>query len=114
MRNGIAAAMIDIVQLPTFNTEAYRLFVENCRTSLIYHTPNYLAAIQTILEDVESILLVARRGERIVGSFAAFVKESAAGTVLNSLPYFGGHGDILVADDEPDHGRRSQGCHAGL
>jgi hypothetical protein len=94
---------IEVVHLSTFEAEEYRLFVENCQASLIYHTPNYLRLLQTILQDAEPILLLAKREERIIGSFSAFMKESTAGTVLNSLPYYGSHGDILIADDEVDH-----------
>ena len=61
--------------------------------------------LSRILPESEQIILLAKDSEKIVGFLAGFVHTGRDGAVLNSLPYFGGHGDILLTDETVDkHG----------
>lgn len=93
---------IVVEQVSLESTNDYADFVGSCSVSLLYHSPEYLQILATILTESELIILAASKGGRIIGTLAGFVRRSDEGTVLNSLPYFGSHGDVLVADTEVD------------
>jgi hypothetical protein len=78
---------------------AYGRLIESCRAALLYHTPDYLRFLRSLLPEGEQILLVAETGRGLVGALPLFAASGPYGPIVNSLPYFGSHGDILVADE---------------
>jgi hypothetical protein len=80
----------------------YELFMERCPDALLYHTPAYHAVLSRICDTGEPVLLAAWRNNRIAGAMTFFLKSGECGRVANASPYFGSHGDILVAGDEAD------------
>nr|WP_047579228.1 GNAT family N-acetyltransferase [Methylobacterium sp. ZNC0032] len=78
----------------------YQEFLHSCPERLIYNTLEYIETLRLILKSEGPVFVVALRHGQIVGSMAFFVKETAIGSVANSLPYFGSHGDVLVRSDE--------------
>src|SRR5215471_12637345 len=78
---------------------AYGRLIESCRTALLYHTPNYLGFLRSLMPENEQILLGAETDKGLVGALPLFAASGPCGRIVNSLPYFGSHGDILVADE---------------
>lgn len=76
-------------------------FASSCEAGMLYHTPQYLTVLARILPPgAEPLLLVASEANQITASLAAFVLADDGAKVLNSLPYFGSHGDALLGCDE--------------
>ncbi len=65
----------------------------------MFHTPEYLAVLADILPKSEQVIIAAYNGSQIIGTLPVFIHSTDHGVVLNSLPYFGSHGDILLAND---------------
>jgi hypothetical protein len=82
------------------HVDDYELFLERCPDALLYHTPAYHGMLSRICGTGEPILLAAWRNGRIAGAMTVFVKSGECGRVANASPYFGSHGDILIAGDE--------------
>lgn len=90
---------VEICALSNSGWDEYDNFVQTCDHSLIYNSPRYLNAISKIVGSAPTVL-VARRAGRIVGSIASFFQSDGRARILNSLPYFGSHGDILLSESE--------------
>ena len=72
--------------------------VSSVPDSLIYYTSRYRAFLQRVLPGVESSVLVAREAGRSVGFLPFSIKTDREwGGVLNSQPFFGSHGGVMVA-----------------
>jgi Acetyltransferase (GNAT) domain len=92
--------VVEVLNRPVLET--YGRFIDGCSTSLVYHSPEYIRAMTRLLDCGEPVFFFARRDQEIVGVLPAFLRVEPLGTVLNALPYFGSHGDIIVADRETD------------
>jgi hypothetical protein len=66
-----------------------------------YHYPFYRNMLTTI-EMGEPIYLGARREGKLIGYLPAFMKNSAAGVVVGSLPYFGPNAGVLCGNERPE------------
>ncbi len=93
---------ITVNKLTSADRLIYNQHVENCDTSLMFHTSGYMDVLAEISPDSELIILAAYEGSQIVGTLPTFLQSNDNGAVLNSLPYFGSHGDFLLADDAND------------
>lgn len=78
--------------------EHYARFVEKCPDSLFYHTPAYLKALENIIGG-RVVILKVEQEDNILAALPLMILKNAHGTIINSLPYFGSHGDILLAPD---------------
>jgi hypothetical protein len=94
--------MTEALRLAPLRTEdeaQYTRFLAACPGSTVYHSLAYRDLLVAMLApNVEYVL--AWRGREIVGLLPLMGKAGPAGTVLNSLPFFGSHGDILAVDEE--------------
>src|SRR5262245_12504754 len=88
--------MISVERISPHNHPAYKEFVAACDASLLYHSPEYLSALAKILVEAQAITFAAYDAGEIVGTLTAFLMSNGSVRVLNSLPYFGSHGDILL------------------
>jgi hypothetical protein len=71
--------------------------------ALVFQTLHYRDFLATILENSEDRYLLAVDGDRVVGALPCFLKKNAKhGNVLNSLPFYGSNGGVLVAPSCPD------------
>jgi hypothetical protein len=89
--------MISVDLTHRLDAADYLSVVDAAADALIYHSPVWLDFLAQVLAKAEPVLLIAREDGRAVGVFPAFVLNGPYGTVLNSLPYFGGHGDIVMS-----------------
>jgi CelD/BcsL family acetyltransferase involved in cellulose biosynthesis len=75
---------------------AYSEFVSTASTSLFQHTLVYRDLLAATTE-CEPIYILARTNGRIVGALPLFLEQNDRfGNVLNSLPFFGSPGGMLV------------------
>lgn len=88
---------------------AYAEIVQRSLETSLYHTPAWLTFLQTILKGAEPRIFLARSGGGVQGALATFVGHGPMGPVVNALPYFGSHGDLLLA---PDPVEPEQTCQA--
>lgn len=71
--------------------------------SLVFQTLRYRDFLASILDESEDRYLVAVDGGRVVGALPAFLKRNPRhGNVLNSLPFYGSNGGVLVSPLHPD------------
>lgn len=80
----------------------YAHFVGRSTSDMIYHQLEYITAIAEITKSDAPIIIVASRNKKIVGSLVFLVSKSTNGSVANSLPYYGSHGDIIFDETEQD------------
>ncbi|HET6891478.1 MAG TPA: hypothetical protein VFH31_10280, partial [Pyrinomonadaceae bacterium] len=86
------------VEHMTARTEAeYASFVERHPRGLLYLSVQYRDFLLRILPGCEPLYLLARDAGEVVGVLPLFVHHgSKYGAVINSLPFFGSNGGILV------------------
>lgn len=77
--------------------DRYSSFLDECTDALIYHTPNYFNFLTGLIPNGHLLLLVAEHDSHIVGALPLVAVDGPHGRVLNSLPYFGSHGDFLIS-----------------
>lgn len=92
---------IDILDA-NFHDE-YESFVESNEDSLIYYSIRYKYFLESILKNSENIYFLAKLKNKIVGVFPTSVMTSVDGRkIVNSLPFYGSHGGILILDKYQD------------
>lgn len=88
--------MIEISVLTENYEESYTAMLHNCREAMFNHSIPYRNLLTDFL-DCKPYYVIAIEGDEIVGAMPTFLKENTTcGNILNSLPFFGSHGGILV------------------
>ncbi len=92
---------IEIQQLDQGNQEAYAAFFHAVPEHILYASPTHLAYLREVLDGpVEHTLLAVRSG-RVLGALPCLVQRHAdLGTVMNSLPYYGSNGGLMLSPGE--------------
>lgn len=68
--------------------------------TLLYASLKYRDFLCKILENATPTYLIAVDNDRVIGALPAFVKNSSKyGCVLNSLPFYGSNGGVIIAPD---------------
>jgi hypothetical protein len=94
---------VDVRLLTRADDAAYGALVASRSDSLIYLSLAYRNFLEEMLPHGRAVYLAAEEDGRIVGVLPAFVGDSVAyGKVINSLPFFGSHGGVVVAPDHAD------------
>lgn len=94
---------LSIERLTAGHEAAYVELLRGMRGTLIFPTLHYRDFLAKILENSEERYLVAMAGDRMVGALPAFLRKNARhGNVLNSLPFYGSNGGVLVDPALPD------------
>jgi hypothetical protein len=88
--------------LSATNSEEYEDFLRSMPNSMIYSTGLYREFLHSVLGDVNSTYFLARGSAGLVGALPVFWCKRDGKTVGNSLPYYGSHGDVVVAPEEGD------------
>ena len=79
--------------------EEYESFLASTENSLFYHSWDYGDLLARHLE-AERIILGAFDDDNLVASFPFLMsKEGAYGRAINSMPYYGSNGGVLVCSD---------------
>lgn len=81
--------------------DQYEKFLLKTDKSLIYHSLKFRDFLKSFIE-AEDRYLVAKDNGSIVGVFPCFIKHNERyGNVLNSLPFYGSNGGIIVDETLP-------------
>ncbi|MCO5090658.1 GNAT family N-acetyltransferase [Bosea sp. (in: a-proteobacteria)] len=81
---------------------AYQALLASDPGNLIYGTPEFLSFLRRATGAETRILLARREGE-LVGALAFAISTAAdLGPVVNSLPWWGSHGSVLLDRTSPD------------
>lgn len=76
--------------------EGYTDMLHNCSEAMFNHSIPYRNLLADFLA-CKHHYIVAMEGDEVVGAIPAFLKENTKyGNILNSLPFFGSHGGVLV------------------
>ena len=91
------SAGVEVVALSEEHEPAYARFVEAHPAALISYTLGYRDLLVDLLA-CRARYAVALREDAVVGVMPLMSLDGEAGTVLNSLPYFGSNGGPLTSD----------------
>lgn len=85
------------------NKQDYEAFVRSHPDSLLYYSQNYRLLLERFL-DAEPCYFIARNCSGFIeGVLPAFLKRNEVfGNVLNSLPFYGSHGSILIREEKKE------------
>jgi hypothetical protein len=100
------------IDLLTKELEApYEAMLQDIRHSLLYGSLKYRDFLNRILIGSEPRYLVAHESGRMLGALPSFLKRNGTyGNVLNSLPFYGSNGGVMVSPAAHDR----QGVKRGL
>ena len=77
----------------------YADLVDGADDTFFYAAPAYHEFLLRILPGVEVRYLVHEKNSRLQGALAAFVfRHPRYGAVINSLPFYGSHGGVIVRE----------------
>ncbi|MDB2497678.1 GNAT family N-acetyltransferase [Alphaproteobacteria bacterium] len=89
--------MLELTELKPLHEHAYEDLLEACPWSMVYHSLGYRRFLNTYLPSAaEDHYLLAFEDGQLVGALPSFLMDGPLGSVLNSLPFFGSHGSILL------------------
>lgn len=76
-------------------------FLNNITNASLYHTTKYKALLVGVLSSANSKYIVARDSSgNVCGLLPCFIKKSMdQGSIMNSLPYYGSHGDLITSPE---------------
>lgn len=87
---------IKIVELGQSTERSYEELLETCSWAMLYHSLGYRRFLKDFLPSAEDRYLLAFEGEQLFGALPTFIVDGPLGPVLNSLPFFGSHGSIVL------------------
>lgn len=91
---------LELAKLDIRNEEAYGELLNECPWAMVYHSLKYRRFLKEFLPSTASDhYLLAFDAKTLVGALPTFLMEGPFGSVLNSLPFFGSHGSILLKPD---------------
>lgn len=74
----------------------YASLVSNSQDSTFYHSLKYVRLLNSFL-DATPVLTLAYKDGQVIGAIPVFIKRNRKfGTVMNSLPFYGSYGGVLV------------------
>lgn len=80
---------------------AYRDMLDHCRGAMFTHSFRYLRFLERVLPKSKPRHIVYKNHGRIEGAFPAVTQERGGVLVVNSLPFFGSHGGLVLRPDSP-------------
>ncbi len=93
--------MIKVELLREEDEESYSNFLCQCENSMAQHTLEWRDVVKELLGDTP-YYFIAKENNQIVGALPSFIKESAIGNIINSVPFAGGYGGVIVRSDIRD------------
>lgn len=90
----------EVTQLAPAHEEAFADLLSTCPWAMVFHSLQYRRLLKRFLPThAQDHYLVALEDGRLTGALPAFVLDGPLGPVVNSLPFFGSHGGILLSPD---------------
>lgn len=94
--------MIEITLLGVDYEESYTNMLCCCHEATFFHSIPYRNVLTAFLS-CEPYYIIAIERDEVIGAIPTFLKKNSKyGNVLNSLPFFGSHGGLLVHSDFAD------------
>lgn len=94
---------VDHVDRSAIGSAELRALVGSHAGNLLYAAPEFLDFIETALPGASVSLLVAHKAGDIAGMFPiATMQATGVGSIVNSLPWYGSHGSVIVDRSAPD------------
>ncbi len=88
---------LKLIKLTNHHITNYEDFLEVCPAAMVYHSLAYRRFLKEFLpSSVEDHYLLAFNGNQVVAALPCFLTDGPYGVVINSLPFFGSHGSILL------------------
>lgn len=89
---------LELAFLSGEHEKAYEELLMDCSSAMLYHSLAYRLFLKDFLPpQSEDCYLLAFDNGRLVGALPTFLIDGPNGVVLNSLPFFGSHGSIILA-----------------
>lgn len=89
--------MIEITKLSASHEENYEDLLQACPWAMVYHSLVYRNFLKEFLPGaVEDYYFLALENDKVIGALPCFLVDGPLGIVLNSLPFFGSHGSVLL------------------
>lgn len=105
---------MDIKILTSADEQAYEGMLLGRENSLLYVSLKYRSILQQYI-DAEDFYLIAKRGSDVVGALPLFLKRNGThGNVLNSLPFYGSNGGVIISPNVKDPGPVFKALSEGL
>lgn len=100
---------VEVVPWSAALEQPLRQFVEGHDHGLIYYTPRFRQFLLSVLgPDCKCDYRIAMRGGLPTGILPLLTRNTAFGTVINSLPFFGSNGGVLASDAASEAALRSE------
>ena len=94
------------IELMTLKDEPmYEALSASCEESLLYTSLQYRDFLKAFLPQAKDCYLVAIDGMDMIGALPAFSFTGEYGTVINSLPFYGSNGGVIVHPKASDSRR---------
>lgn len=90
----------EVRELRSNDQLAYREFLEKCDDALFTHSWKYQVFIASLIPNTKNQSLVLADETGIRGALPLMIQENLGVKVLNSLPFFGSHGGVIVSTPE--------------
>lgn len=85
-----------------WDSDVYRSLLASDPGNLIYGTPEFLTFLRRVT-DAETRILLAQKHGKLVGALAYAISTAPGlGSVVNSLPWWGSHGSVVLDRTSPD------------
>lgn len=89
--------MVDVRPMRETDHDAYSELVATSPSAMFTHSLEYLNYLQDVLGDSRPMHLVAANHDGgLCGALPLMARDGRLGSVLNSLPYFGSHGSLIL------------------
>ncbi len=93
----------------------YEQLINSVESSLLYASFKYRSFLQQILVNSEAVYLVAKDSGTLIGALPAFIRYNHTyGNVLNSLPFYGSYGGVIVSPRASDKNQIKMALIDGL
>jgi len=80
--------------------EDYEDLILNSKLGMFYHSSKFLRFLEFLLSDAKPIIIKYYEGNNLVGIIPTFLRfNKKYGNILNSLPFYGSHGSVVLAND---------------
>lgn len=88
---------LELAKLTAKHEPAYEVLLQVCPWAMLYHSLDYRRFLRSYLPSTaEDHYILAFDDGLLVGALPCFLMDGPLGPVLNSLPFFGSHGGILL------------------
>ncbi len=88
---------LELIELAPQHEQAYEELLQACPWAMLHHSLGYRRFLTDFLPSTaEDHYILAFENGLLVGALPCFLMDGPLGLVLNSLPFFGSHGSVLL------------------